>query len=364
MAKTILRPPEPPASLQNIHQEIYLTRPIAIIDIGSNSVRMVVYRWYNGKPVLELNEKKFCELGSLLDIVAPKAGRSYKLPKRGKSMALATLKEFARQVKAREIPDCNVIVVATAAVRLASDGGDFVKGIARQFGWNARVLNATTEGVLAARGVHLGLPKARGLVVDAGGGSMQITNLNAVLRKGGGTQEVAALPLGALALHNSMKTRGAKETARIIDQYYARIAWLGRNRKHLVCVGGTFRKIGKLYLVARKKKDKLHGHTIACAPFAKFLKTLAATDPKKMNKKIPRRGKAIPGVALALLRLIKLTGAKTITFSKLGLREGIICKMTEQQTSFVKRPVSSGRHMKTAAIIPSRDINSALRIQL
>jgi exopolyphosphatase / guanosine-5'-triphosphate,3'-diphosphate pyrophosphatase len=350
------------APVQHLNHPIFLTKPVAVIDIGSNSVRLVIYRWQNGKPTLELNDKKFCELGARLDIAAA-TGRAAALPAQGKKLALTALASFNRAITAREIPAANIIVVATAAVRAASDGQAFVDTIAKKYGWKIRILNATTEGVLAAYGVRFGLPKAQGIVVDTGGGSTQIINL-ASLKEG--QYQVAALQLGALATLNSLKQRGRAATEDMIAAQMDQIKWLqGRARRQIVCVGGTYRKIAKLYLAEKKSKAKLHGFSVGSVAFKKFLQKLAKIDPVKLDKKFPRRGKAMPGVAMTLLQLMKLTKASKITFSKFGLREGIIYDLSRQQTAFAAQPRNDNSPArKTHAVVRSRDISDALRAQL
>ena len=137
----------------------------AIIDVGSNSVRLVIFGRGKRAPIPMLNEKAFCELG----LGVAETG---KLNPEGVEQALSTMQRFQWLMDASEVTQ--TIAFATAAVRYASDGPDFVKMVKKQTGISLRVLSGEKEAELAGRGVLFGIPEAHGVTADMGGSSLEL----------------------------------------------------------------------------------------------------------------------------------------------------------------------------------------------
>mgnify|MGYP001597368547 FL=1 len=159
---------------------------VAVIDIGSNSVRLVVFDGPPGAPVALLNEKTMCGLGRTLE-------ENNRLDPDGVVQALATLGRFARLAEGMGVGEMRA--VATSAVRDASDGPEFAAAIQQQTGIEVRVLTGAEEAEYSAHGVLGGIPDADGAMGDIGGGSLELVLLNR-----GRIGENATLPVGPLRL--------------------------------------------------------------------------------------------------------------------------------------------------------------------
>ena len=161
-------------------------RPAAVVDIGSNSIRLVVFRDRSRAPTAVFNERVICGIGRDM-------ARTGHLHKDGVAQALAKLPRFAAIAKSMDIRDTSLL--ATAATREASDGPDFLRKIEDIFDRPVVQLDGDEEARLAAAGVLCGLPDARGMVADLGGGSLEVAALSK-----GKMGKFATLPLGPLRL--------------------------------------------------------------------------------------------------------------------------------------------------------------------
>ena len=143
-----------------------------MIDIGSNSIRLVVYDGLHRSPVPLFNEKIMCGLGRTVE----KTGR---LNPEGVTLALDNIDRFARLIDGMDVGQ--VEVLATAAVRDASDGAAFVSAIEQRTGLTVRTIAGEEEARLSALGVLSGTPGADGLMGDLGGGSLELVGLTVAL---------------------------------------------------------------------------------------------------------------------------------------------------------------------------------------
>jgi exopolyphosphatase / guanosine-5'-triphosphate,3'-diphosphate pyrophosphatase len=161
-------------------------RPVAVVDIGSNSVRLVVYDGRRRAPSPVFNEKILCGLGRGVAITG-------ELGAEPMDRALAALQRF--RALCRQIEVTSVFAVATAAVREASNGPDFVARAEAALGAPITVLTGSKEAELTALGVISGIPDADGLVGDLGGGSLELVDV-----RQGRIETAVTLPLGPLRL--------------------------------------------------------------------------------------------------------------------------------------------------------------------
>ncbi|MDB5366339.1 MAG: exopolyphosphatase, partial [Rhodospirillales bacterium] len=130
------------------------TSRVAVIDIGSNSIRLVVFEGLTRAPIQLFNEKVYCALGKTV-------AQTGKLNPDGVAQALASLTRFSRLLRGMEVAE--VHVVATAAVRDAQDGSDFLKLLKTRAGLDVVLIDGDEEGRLSAQGVLSGTPEADGL---------------------------------------------------------------------------------------------------------------------------------------------------------------------------------------------------------
>src|SRR5579864_5780696 len=167
---------------------------IAVIDIGSNSLRLVVFERLNATLLPLLNEKVMCGLGRGI-------ARTGRLNRDGVELAYANLQRFVALARALEVD--HLMAIATAAVREASDGHEFAAEIERQCSIPVRIVDGAEEARLSAAGVLAGIPGADGVVGDLGGGSVELVRIDGSRpREHGATAigEGISLPLGPLRL--------------------------------------------------------------------------------------------------------------------------------------------------------------------
>ncbi len=298
-------------------------RPLAIIDIGSNSVRLVVYDGLDRSPVPAFNEKVLCGLGN--GVVS-----TGKLPKGGVERALAALKRFRVLTQIMDIAD--VRVIATAAARDAANGADFLAAAREALGGTAiTLLSGPREAQLSAYGVIAGIAEPDGVVGDLGGGSLEIIDV----RQGRAGVGVS-LPLGGLALMDASK-QSPKTAARIVREALARCGALdalaGRT---FFAVGGTWRSIAKLHMGRRNYPLMvMHGYTISAKDAAELASLVERTDPNSLvalaSVNAARRPLLAYG-AVVLDELIRRAKPRDIVISTYGVREGLLYEALDTAT--------------------------------
>ena len=208
--------------------------PLGVIDIGSNSVRLVVYEGAVRSPAPLFNEKVLCGLGRSI-------ATSGKLGEESKQRALAALVRFRSIARILEVK--NVRAMATAAVRDASDGAEFIERAEKACGTRIEVLSGEKEAQLAAQGIMMGFIHANGIAGDLGGGSLEIIDLSAEKLK-----EAVTLPLGGLRLIDTTGTKVEKALP-IVEEGIARVPWLsGGKGRPFYAVGGSWRALARLHM--------------------------------------------------------------------------------------------------------------------
>lgn len=284
---------------------------VAVIDIGSNSLRLVLYDAPRRAAHTLLNEKVMCGLGRGLE-------RTGKLNGEGVTLAIDNLQRFV--ALARAAGAARIDVLATAAVRDAEDGADFVNEIEKRFTIRVRVLPGAEEGRLSALGVLSGIPDAAGIVGDLGGGSIELATIG-----NGRVGSVATLPIGPLRLVEEADDE--KELKEIIDRHLESVSWLGRaEQPTFYAVGGAWRAIARIHM--EQHDYPLHiiqAYVLPRGEALSFLDLMARQSRKSLEKisTISRkRLEVVPLAARILARILRRTGAKELVFSAAGLREG------------------------------------------
>jgi exopolyphosphatase/guanosine-5'-triphosphate,3'-diphosphate pyrophosphatase len=288
------------------------TARVGVLDIGSNSIRLVVYDRNCRAPVPIYNEKVMCGLGRGVE----QAGR---LNAEGVTQALVNLTRFKTLADAMGVARLDVL--ATAAMRDARDGHDFVTTLRDRLGLDVQVISGEEEARLSALGVLSAIPDADGVVADLGGGSLELASLER-----GALGPRVTLPLGPLRLMEASGERAAL-AARVIDQHLDKVAWLKTfRRRRLYVVGGSWRAVAKLHMSQTGYPLKvIHHYTIPGPQAAEFVSQVGRQS-RTAFEKIPavsrRRSDTLPYAALVLEGLIRATEASTVVFSSFGLREG------------------------------------------
>ncbi len=289
--------------------------PIAVVDIGSNSVRLVVYEGAVRAPFPLFNEKLLCGLGRSLTTDGRLSGKSTE-------RAFAALRRF--RVICRSLGAKNIMAIATAAVREARDGAAFIRRAEDLIGADIQVLSGEREAELAANGIRMGFQAPDGLCGDLGGGSLELINLvDADL------EDAVTLPLGGLRLID--RAAGRADVARkLISEDFAKVAWLkeGRGRR-FYAIGGTWRALAKLHMeVTNAPLRVTHGYSIRRNELIAFCEDVA--DERIMAriaafKRVSKsRRETMPYGALVLRQLLQKVRPSEVRFSIYGIREGLL----------------------------------------
>ncbi|MET0408726.1 MAG: Ppx/GppA phosphatase family protein [Hyphomicrobium sp.] len=289
--------------------------PIGVVDIGSNSVRLVVYEGAVRAPTPVFNEKILCGLGRSVATTGS-------LGVDAVDRALAALVRF--KVIARILRVKNIRVIATAAVRDAQNGREFIERGEKAIGTRIEILSGETEARLAAQGIMMGFIDADGIAGDLGGGSLELIDL-AQDR----LNDAATLPLGGLRL---IDTTGNKieRAVEIIDNAVSSLPWLRNGAgRTFYAVGGTWRALAKLQMERVDYPLRvMQGYRLTtrealdlCEQFRKSKKPL---DLPGIGGIARARREVLPFGALVLERLLRQMEPRQIVFSVFGIREGLI----------------------------------------
>jgi exopolyphosphatase/guanosine-5'-triphosphate,3'-diphosphate pyrophosphatase len=295
----------------------------AIVDIGSNSVRLVVYDKLARAPLPRFNEKSLCRLGAGLEETGELAAESFQ-----------RTVEAARRFRA--IADAmgvaRIDVLATEAVRRASNGSALVTAIAAEVGLDVRILTGAEEAYFASMGVISGFYRPMGMVSDMGGGSLEVAE---VLDDQVGERSVS-LPLGALPVQEMLAVHGAADAKERIDALLKEKLVASMPEPVLYAIGGGWRALARVHMAATVAPVRVaHGYTVEARDLRTFAKKLWRL-PKAKLATLPgvptRRVSTIAAAALVLDRLIKRLASERIVFSALGVREGwLYQQLTEQE---------------------------------
>lgn len=285
--------------------------PIAVIDIGSNSLRLVVYDGMRRAARTLVNEKVLAGLGRGL-------GTTGRLHPEGVELAFTNVERFVGLVQT--IGCARLDVLATAAVRDAEDGAAFVASLERRLGISVRVLSGEQEGSLSAMGVVADIAGANGIVGDLGGGSVELVPVQDAK-----VGAAVTLPLGPLRLADVADDE--KRLRETIDRHLATVPWLGSTtRDSFYAVGGAWRALARIHM--EQVNYPLHiiqQYTLPRAEAAAFLDLVARQSRKSLEKITTvsrKRLETVPLAARILARLIRRIEPKQIVFSAAGLREG------------------------------------------
>jgi exopolyphosphatase / guanosine-5'-triphosphate,3'-diphosphate pyrophosphatase len=289
--------------------------PIGVIDIGSNSVRLVVYEGAVRSPTPLFNEKVLCGLGRTVATT----GRLGAEPIERTIQALTRFKAVARVLKVKTLK-----AFATAAVRDAADGPAFIARAEKACGVKIEILSGKREAELAAEGIRMGFQDPDGFAGDLGGGSLELIDIG-----GQALNEAITLPLGGLRLID--QTGGKIDDAvKLADAQLEKINWLVKGKgRPFYAVGGTWRALAKLHMEQTHYPLRImQGYTVATRDAIEFCELVRRT--KKIAslpgiEEVARaRREALPYGALVLERLLRQLQPSCVIFSVHGVREGLL----------------------------------------
>lgn len=282
----------------------------AIIDIGSNTVRLVVFGGPPRAPMTLHNEKVTARLGRGV-------AETGLLGADAMDAALKALGRYARLIELMGVKD--VRTVATAASRDATNGGAFLDAV-RAIGLSPRLLSGEEEALTSAMGVIGAFPGARGVVADLGGGSLELVHVEAGLAEHG-----TSLPLGTLRLP-AMRATGPDRFARRIGKVVRADGWHCTEGEALYLVGGSFRAFARLAMHrAGWPVDDPHGFEMTSAEALKLARqVLRSQTALQVPGLSASRLASLPDTAALLAVLLGQVEPSRLAFSSWGLREGLL----------------------------------------
>ena len=284
--------------------------PRAVIDIGSNTVRLVIYEGPARAPETVWNEKVAARLGRNLESDGT-------IPEDAAEEALAALARYALLLEDRGVED--VQTVATAAARDASNGESFLARV-RSLGLEPRLLSGEEEAVASATGAIGAFPGASGAVADLGGGSLELVSIEA-----GRAKQAVSLPAGTLRLPRLRKTGKFEKT---LDAVFEMAGWSTEAGGPLYMIGGTWRAFA--HYAMRETGYPLtdpHGYRLSPKAADRMAKALKDADPERLRA-LPNissmRAGYLPDAAALLRYMLSRLKPSELVFSSWGLREGLL----------------------------------------
>lgn len=325
------------------------SRNIAVIDIGSNSVRLVLFRLEGRALFPVFNEKTMAGLGRA-------AGRTGHLHPDGVETAIRTLKRFRRLLDAKSVSERHA--VATAAVRTCTDGAEFVRRVREECGLEIKVLSGEDEGRLAAAGVIAGIGDCNGVAGDLGGSSLELTRID-----GRSLGPALSLPLGPLAMLDD-DGRDAREIKPAIDDVLDSAAPVFDGAgPTFYAVGGAWRAFAHLAMAGEGHPlNVLHEYALSredVFKYADFAATQSETSLGTTPGVSSKRSGTLAYAAQLLKRVVKRGNFERVVFSANGLREGVIYA-AEPRLYLEGDPLLASAEALVAAVSPEPGFGSKL----
>ena len=294
---------------------------VGVVDVGSNSVRLVVFNGAARSPAYFYNEKIMCALGAGLSDTGH-------LNPEGRVRALNALRRFQRLAEGMGLPD--LTVVATAAVRDASDGPAFCADVKRETGLYVRTIDGREEARLSAQGVLLGWPGSYGLVCDIGGSSMELAEISGGIVGRRETSDLGPLKLQTLKGGKKGRTAHIKATMQQLQDQ------MGVQRDRLFLVGGSWRAIARVDMHRRGYPlHVLHEYRMSPKSVRQTAKFIANHPDHEALRSAcgisSTRMALVPLATEVLTRLVKSFSPKDIAVSSYGIREGMLYEQMPQR---------------------------------
>jgi len=322
----------------------------AVVDLGSNSVRLVIYEGEARNPVQIFNEKAVLRLAKGMT-------RTGRLDNDAMLQTETVLRRYAAIVRAMGAAPFEVL--ATSAVRDAENGVEFVELMTERLpDMRVHILSGEQEAALSAEGVLCGIPGADGVLADLGGGSLELVRLDA-----GRVGEAATLPVGVIRLADRsggdlLKARAIVTAELEQTPFIAEAA--GRD---LYLSGGAFRALARIHIAQTGYPlNMVHHYTIGREE-ARDLAGVISEAGRKLIERMPgvprRRIEDLPYAALILRRLLRASGVNRVVFSANGLREGWFSRMMPADVRGEDPLLAAGRDL-TRGILRDANLPPAL----
>jgi exopolyphosphatase/guanosine-5'-triphosphate,3'-diphosphate pyrophosphatase len=307
-----------------------------VVDLGSNSVRLVVFEGTGRNPMTVFNEKAVLGLGRGLQATG-------KLNEAAVEQALTVMSRYYAIAGAM---GCTALeVLATAATRDASNGREFIAALEQRLpGVPIRVLSGVEEAEFSADGVLLGFPGADGILGDMGGGSLELVELNQ-----GKAGRAISLPLGAIRLADRAGGQVTRARA-VVEGDLAKVPWLGEAQgRDLYLVGGAWRALARMHIVQTSYPLHIVHHYVLRRDEARDLAGVVMAATRRTLERMPgapaKRIGDLPYAAIVLRRLLRVSGARRVVFSANGLREGWYARQLPDEVREEDPLLAAGREL-------------------
>jgi exopolyphosphatase/guanosine-5'-triphosphate,3'-diphosphate pyrophosphatase len=288
-------------------------KTVAIVDIGSNSVRLVVYAGPPRIPFIIFNEKVLAGLGEGLSETGELSAQS-------QDRAIAALRRFSILTRQMEVTD--YCTVATAAVRDASNGMQFLQRV-RETGFDPEMLSGEQEAEVAGKGVLSAIPDADGIVGDLGGGSLELVDVS-----GGKIRRTVSLPLGVLRIRPILQ-QGEARLAKIVLEAIDRAGFAGAAKKRpFYMVGGTWRALARLDMqMTEYPLPIMHQYSMRSERPAELQSAIESLERGKFKKTSALSVSRVPTLAngnILLKQVVEVLKPSHLVVSSFGIREGLL----------------------------------------
>ncbi|EJF97663.1 exopolyphosphatase [Bartonella vinsonii subsp. arupensis Pm136co] len=296
-------------------------KPVAVIDIGSNSVRLVIYEGLVRSPTVLFNEKVLCGLGHGV-------AKTGFLEEKSMQMALGTLRRF--RTLCQQIGADDVYILATAAAREAKNGLAFIQNAENVLQNKIALLSGTEEALYSAYGVISTFYQPKGISGDLGGGSLELIDIDDSHVGDGIT-----LPLGGLRLQY-MSNNDIAVATKIAHEHFSKSAVIRKSMARcFYAVGGTWRNLAKLHMATKHYRlPVMHGYEVDAVEMKDFLRFVLSDnidDMKEIAAVSKNRRQLLSYGAIVLIELIQCMGFEKIIFSGAGVREGFLYSRLPQE---------------------------------
>jgi exopolyphosphatase / guanosine-5'-triphosphate,3'-diphosphate pyrophosphatase len=284
----------------------------AIIDIGSNSIRMVIYDEIARFPRIVIDEKAECHLAEGLAMNGV-------FKKENLEKAYENIRRFAALLDISKIDERYII--ATSACREATDAKEFIREVEKILNAKVSVISGEEEALLSAEGVIVEMPDAEGVVADLGGGSLELSLVTAAgdLPK---ITECTSFKLGYHTMLDIELSKGFNPTQMqkyLMNALSEAKAYKEKKVETLYLVGGRWKRLARLHMASKDYPLKIiSNYEVSSAEMKEFLKLDNVFSALRLT-------------ALLLTTLLKVTGVKKIVFCTSGIREGYIYSLLKEK---------------------------------
>jgi exopolyphosphatase/guanosine-5'-triphosphate,3'-diphosphate pyrophosphatase len=322
----------------------------AVVDLGSNSVRLVVFQGQSRNPVQIFNEKAVLRLARGLIATG-------KLDPASMDEAVTVVQRYGAIARAMRAHPFEAL--ATSAVRDAANGPEFTARLeAATPGLKVITLTGEQEARLSAEGVLCGIPAADGILADLGGGSLEVVRLSA-----GHIGEAATMPIGVIRLAERAGSDLLRAKTIVADELEA-IPFLAEGSGgDLYVSGGAFRALARIHIAQTGYPLAMVHHYTIGRDEARDLSAVIAEAGRKLIERMPgaarKRIDDLPYAAIILRRLLRATNAARVVFSANGLREGWFLRQLPAEMRAQDRLVAAGRDL-TVGLLRDADLPDAL----